>query len=904
MDFHSLSRRQLQALCKRNRIPANTTNIAMADALQALQTVEGVDEIQEALQFQSPSKAEEVSQKLPRSSRRTSARRGSMSLCRACPGCAGASEYSMVKKRAMEEEEREKQESPPEIPETPSASGHRKTRASGTPGTRRRAAKKEKIKRLESLFDAPETPFAPSPRTTSTLQLLGTPVEQEEKAAPLRSYKRRRSSCLRKQREEEIDSTPQNSKRSEVLVKMAPLAQEHAEDEDFRDLTDVVASKAISGEKASTKLLFDLTTTSFQPCPRDTVKLKEEFGGNVNAVVASKDINEGASLITEGIKKCQNETTGEVNFLGSGSNVTNPKAEGQNSELRSVVELHQNFRKASKERDQQHDLQLTNLDCSPMRGLVECEGTKRRTMEDGRTNSDDRRQDFSCQLPANGATEKESNQFSCEFPASCPPSIILNCKANGDSSEPKANQELVAASGQLLLKGTRNSLDLEANPDVYWEFPAIDYNSCDDPGQFPATGYQIRPASELLDNIRSNDPKSKPCSVDVRVESSSKLLASNHQTPATSETPCLDDQKGSTDVAVPKIEFSGETMDPLNQIPLESVGPDGRCELDGNGDETNLDQCDILKHNINSSNQQAIAETSCAVSKFSGEIPATLGFDGCEDVTGEISIGRNPESDSIPETASSSCLQIALPCSILQSSLSTESPAMIHSGMRDLIGNLQYPPPNPGMQSPQATRSPAKISIKVGNPLDVTESEARIPANGIEQKISLSDPSLNTLVATIPTKAGKLIEKLPEINSSADKFHDIGAGLVELEGGSKEVKWRHEPINTCREEGIAARAQTKAEKHSVKEDLDSLSMRKLKMLYKKRRKRMSLTSLTVDERKEENEVKIEEGEQTNQKSYLNGLSLRKLRTMCKVAAKNNGKILREDKVNKPNRRPI
>ncbi|EHA8587976.1 hypothetical protein COCNU_scaffold003757G000010 [Cocos nucifera] len=888
MDFHSLSRRQLQSLCKRNRIPANTTNIAMADALQALQTVEGVNEIQEALQFQSPSKAEEGSQELPRSSRRTSARRGPISLCRACPGCAGTSEYSLVKKRAMEEEEREKQESRAKIPETPSASGHRKTRASGTPGTRRRAAKKEKIKRLESLFDAPETPFAPSPRTTSTLQLLGTPVEEEEKAAPLRSHKRRRSCCPRKQREGEIDSTLQESKRLEVLVKMAPLAQEHAEDEDFRDLTDVVASKAVFGEKASTKLLFDLTTTSFQPYRRDTVELKEEFGGNVNAVVASKDINEGASLITQGIKKCQNEATGEVNSLGSGSNVTNPKAECQNSELRSVVELHQNFRKASKERDQQQDLRLTNLDCSPMRVLVECKGTKRRAVEDGRTNSHDRYQNSSCQLLANGATEKVSNQFSCEFPATCPPSIILNWKANGDSSEPKANQELVAASGQLLLKGTRNSLDLEANPDVSCEFPAIDYNSCDDPGQFPATGYQIRPASELLDNNGSNDPKLKPCSVDPWMENSSELPASNHQTPATSEIPHLDDQKGITDVAVPKIEFSGETMDTCNQIPLESVGSDSRCDSDGNGEETNLDQCDIPKHDINSSNQQVTAEISCAASKFSGETPATLGFDGCEDVTGEILIGRNPESENIPETASSPCLQIALPCSILQSSLSTESSAVIHSGIGDLVRDLLYPPPNPGMQSPQATGSPAKISIEVGDPLDATESEAGIPANGIEQKISLPDPSLNTLVATIPTKAGDLIKKLPEVISFSDKFHDIGAGLMELEGGSKEVKWRHEPISACREEGIAARPQTRAEKHSAKADLDSWSIRKLKMLYKKRRKRMSLTSLTVEERKEEKEVKIE-GEQTNQKSYLNGLSLRKLRTMYKVAAKNNGK---------------
>lgn len=39
MDFHSLARRELQALCKKNKIPANITNVAMADALQSLEFV-------------------------------------------------------------------------------------------------------------------------------------------------------------------------------------------------------------------------------------------------------------------------------------------------------------------------------------------------------------------------------------------------------------------------------------------------------------------------------------------------------------------------------------------------------------------------------------------------------------------------------------------------------------------------------------------------------------------------------------------------------------------------------------------------------------------------------------------------------------------------------------------------
>ncbi|KAI3471298.1 hypothetical protein Pfo_027961 [Paulownia fortunei] len=44
MDFHGLTRRELQALCKKNKIPANMANVAMADALKALEKVEGIEE--------------------------------------------------------------------------------------------------------------------------------------------------------------------------------------------------------------------------------------------------------------------------------------------------------------------------------------------------------------------------------------------------------------------------------------------------------------------------------------------------------------------------------------------------------------------------------------------------------------------------------------------------------------------------------------------------------------------------------------------------------------------------------------------------------------------------------------------------------------------------------------------
>ncbi|KAL2550933.1 uncharacterized protein Fot_12463 [Forsythia ovata] len=82
MDFHSLSRRELQALCKRNKIPANMTNVAMADALKALEIVEGIEEHLKQMEsetaqssIESPVKSEETSPCVLRTGGRSTRRR-------------------------------------------------------------------------------------------------------------------------------------------------------------------------------------------------------------------------------------------------------------------------------------------------------------------------------------------------------------------------------------------------------------------------------------------------------------------------------------------------------------------------------------------------------------------------------------------------------------------------------------------------------------------------------------------------------------------------------------------------------------------------------------------------------------------------------------------------------------
>lgn len=81
MDFHSLARRELQALCKKNKIPANMTNVAMADALQSLEFVDGIEEVLKTCEsdvanssMESPGKSEALAS-VPRTGRRTTQRK-------------------------------------------------------------------------------------------------------------------------------------------------------------------------------------------------------------------------------------------------------------------------------------------------------------------------------------------------------------------------------------------------------------------------------------------------------------------------------------------------------------------------------------------------------------------------------------------------------------------------------------------------------------------------------------------------------------------------------------------------------------------------------------------------------------------------------------------------------------
>ncbi|KAL6291794.1 hypothetical protein ACE6H2_009304 [Prunus campanulata] len=126
MDFSSLTRKELQALCKKNKLPANLTNVAMADSLKALEQVEGLEEFLNQSKSdpqQSPEKTMNGSLSIPRTAGRTSTRRKPIQVE---PESSQPLTQSRRGTRRAVSEEMDQEKT--EVPKTPAA-----------PNTRRRA---------------------------------------------------------------------------------------------------------------------------------------------------------------------------------------------------------------------------------------------------------------------------------------------------------------------------------------------------------------------------------------------------------------------------------------------------------------------------------------------------------------------------------------------------------------------------------------------------------------------------------------------------------------------------------------------------------------------------------------------------------------------------------------------
>ncbi|KAK7817537.1 hypothetical protein CFP56_042759 [Quercus suber] len=184
MDFHSLVRKELQALCKKNKIPANMTNVAMADALQALQNVEGLEEFlnpSDSNLSQSPDKNVNGSPDIPRTAARASTRRkptkqvteSTQPLTRTRRGTRGSAA------QGIDQENKDVNvliTPAPAVPgsrrRVPAASSRRKIE------TQLREAEEDEKSEAQESSDVVETPVVPSNRrrapATSALRKLET----------------------------------------------------------------------------------------------------------------------------------------------------------------------------------------------------------------------------------------------------------------------------------------------------------------------------------------------------------------------------------------------------------------------------------------------------------------------------------------------------------------------------------------------------------------------------------------------------------------------------------------------------------------------------------------------------------------------------------------------------------
>ncbi|KAF7848508.1 hypothetical protein BT93_L1890 [Corymbia citriodora subsp. variegata] len=150
MDFHTLSRRDLQVLCKKNKIAANMTNVAMANALAALQHVEGLEEFlnpsEPIVEMQSPEKAPPATPAVPRTATQASARAKTMKDPNSSQVVSRARRSTMSSRHAADQEN--KQVNLPDTPAVPKT-GKRAglTSARTRPGVVKRDEKNEEENR-------------------------------------------------------------------------------------------------------------------------------------------------------------------------------------------------------------------------------------------------------------------------------------------------------------------------------------------------------------------------------------------------------------------------------------------------------------------------------------------------------------------------------------------------------------------------------------------------------------------------------------------------------------------------------------------------------------------------------------------------------------------------------------
>ncbi|XP_073037708.1 uncharacterized protein [Primulina eburnea] len=217
MEFQSLTRRELQSLCKRNSIPANMTNIAMADALKSLEFVEGIEEISQPKEsesaqssVESPAKLEVTSPYVPPTGGRTTRRRTT-----AKEEPQTLQPMTRTRGTARKTQAKNKEESRADATETPTVVAQ---------PSRRRVPVASACRKMESQFKecAEEDEKKGVPLTPVALEVTGRRRGMKKESEVRRVYSTRRSARLA-EKNVEISSEVKNEKpeilRSDLFMK-------------------------------------------------------------------------------------------------------------------------------------------------------------------------------------------------------------------------------------------------------------------------------------------------------------------------------------------------------------------------------------------------------------------------------------------------------------------------------------------------------------------------------------------------------------------------------------------------------------------------------------------------------------------------------------------------------------
>ncbi|KAA8533490.1 hypothetical protein F0562_031076 [Nyssa sinensis] len=273
MDFQSLTRRELQTLCKKNKIPANMTNIAMADALKALEIVEGMEEISKPSEsetarssVESPEEMVITSPTVPRTGCRTSTQR---KLIKEEP--ESSQTLTRTRRGTRRTLAAEVEETKNGVPETPAASSGRK-RAPAASARRKMESQlneceedqKNEDQMVRKMKDVPETPAAPSGRRRATAASSRRKMETDlrgekedvnsrglkEESSVRRMYSTRRS--VRLSEKKMTESNPKEKEKTKAIkidsiFKEMPKDLEGKSTDDLEDLGEVSESTQMSG---------------------------------------------------------------------------------------------------------------------------------------------------------------------------------------------------------------------------------------------------------------------------------------------------------------------------------------------------------------------------------------------------------------------------------------------------------------------------------------------------------------------------------------------------------------------------------------------------------------------------------------------------------------------------------